>query len=334
MARGLAITDELRMLVEKAIAKGTSNDAIRRIYKISKSSLWRIKNKVKGTPKQERKKPGPKGKLSKAQKLQVRRLLHKSPTLSAADVIGELGLNCCRRTITNELARTGWRNRKYRKAPLLSSSHRLKRLHFVESLLAKRADLTVILYTDEKRFSLDGPDGDKRVWINEIHQCHRPTRIRRQQGGGGVMAWVGFCGQLKTPLVFFDDSIDGETYLNHVKYVIKPWCEAKSVNIGAFQHDNATPHTDHRVTAELKRWNMEVLDWPPNSPDLNPVELVWAALSREVYKRGRQYTSKESLKSAIITAWENLRPSYLDSILTETWKRMVKVLKTHGGKSD
>lgn len=41
---------------------------------------------------------------------------------------------------------------------------------------------------------------------------------------------------------------------------------------GIFQHDNVSTHTAYAVCETLKEIGIEVMDWPPHSPDLNPIK--------------------------------------------------------------
>lgn len=46
-----------------------------------------------------------------------------------------------------------------------------------------------VIFTDESRVTLDGPDGWSKGWI--FRDREPPSRLRRQQGGGGIMIWAG-----------------------------------------------------------------------------------------------------------------------------------------------
>jgi hypothetical protein len=59
------------------------------------------------------------------------------------------------------------------------------------------------------------------------------------------------------------------------------------------QQDNAPIHTAKSNMSRFKSRNINVMDWPALSPDLNPFENLWGILAREVYADGKQYNSKE-----------------------------------------
>ncbi len=52
-----------------------------------------------------------------------------------------------------------------------------------------------------------------------------------------------------------------------------------------FMHDNALIHTGHLIREWLTENRVEVMDWPPYNPDLNPIENLWALLKAEMYKQ-------------------------------------------------
>ena len=65
-----------------------------------------------------------------------------------------------------------------------------------------------------------------------------------------------------------------------------------------FQQDNAQPH----VSKKSKRWLQQklvedrrilLMEWPPNSPDMNPIEHIWDHIKRELHKR---YPDTNTLK--------------------------------------
>ena len=151
-------------------------------------------------------------------------------------------------------------------------------------------DWRTVFFSDEKKFNFDGPDRNMKVWVKEGESKENFFLYRRQQGGGLVMCWVGFCYTFKGPLFFFNGTVNADSYVKHLKNNFLPWYIEQNFKPVYFQHDNAPPHVSQVTKKSLVEWGLDVLKWPANSPDLNPVENLWKLLSDAVYVNGKQYT--------------------------------------------
>ena len=76
------------------------------------------------------------------------------------------------------------------KQPPLGERHKTKRLEWARRYI--KTDFHNVLFTDECRATLDGPDGWSSGWL--LHGCQPEVGIRRQQCGGGVMFWAEIKG--------------------------------------------------------------------------------------------------------------------------------------------
>ena len=100
-----------------------------------------------------------------------------------------------------------------------------------------------------------------------------------------------------------------------------------------FQHDNATPHAAHLTKKYLEEEEIPILEWPPMSPDLNPIENVWANLQRKVYEGGKTYTNTDDLWCTIQDAFFTITKEEVENLYLSMRNQMIKVLEKQGEKT-
>ena len=84
-----------------------------------------------------------------------------------------------------------------------------------------------------------------------------------------------------------------------------------------FQQDNVPAHRSEYTSNWLKNAGFKderVMAWPPNSPDLNPMENLWAIIKRRVYCNGRQFTNLKDLWTAIQEVSVSITPSEISNL--------------------
>ncbi len=75
------------------------------------------------------------------------------------------------------------------------------------------------------------------------------------------------------------------------------------------------------------------MTWPALSPDLNPIENLWAILVRKVYAGGRQFFNIQDLKAEITRRWKEIPLSTLVSLINSMPKRCIEVAVRNGSKT-
>ena len=101
-------------------------------------------------------------------------------------------------------------------------------------------------------------------------------------------------------------------------------------NCTIFMHDGAPCHKSKVVQQFLNSQHINVLDWPGNSPDLNPIENLWALLKTKVSQR--QPSCLEEMRKVIKEVWvHELSPDYCLNLVSSMQRRLQEVIKNKGG---
>ena len=99
-------------------------------------------------------------------------------------------------------------------------------------------------------------------------------------------------------------------------------------------HDNAPAHASKYTRAYLEGKGIagnKIMTWPPQSPDLNPIENLWATIKRRVYPADKQYTSQEQLWEAIKDVCAALEPQEIQNLTSSMDNRLFTVIQKTGG---
>ena len=161
-----------------------------------------------------------------------------------------------------------------------------------------------------------------------IFWCLR-TRSRQIWGRGSVMVLGGISHEVKTPLVVIQGNLTAVRYRDQVLMPhVLPLVNAHNLE---FQHDNARPHVARVCRDFLNQNNVQVLDWPPYSPDLNPIEHLWDALDRRVRKRVNVPNNVAQLQLALIQEWNNIPQRAIDNLVGSMVRRVRAATAARGG---
>ena len=82
------------------------------------------------------------------------------------------------------------------------------------------------------------------------------------------------------------------------------------------------------------RRRMPLLEWPSRSPDLNPMENLWAIMARRVYANNRQYATVDELQRAIWDAFLSVPQEVITNLVNSMPNRMFQLINRNGGLTD
>ena len=200
-----------------------------------------------------------------------------------------------------------------------------KRLTFAKTYIYKDNSFwNRVIFSDESKFNIFGSDCQNYVWRKpntelEIRHLHQTVK----HGSGSVMVWGCMTPSGTGNLIFIDGILDKYRYLNIFKNSLKESaCKLGLFEDFHFQHDNDPKHTA-RIVKELIVCNTpHILITLPRSPDINPIENLWA----EIGKRWNtfQITSKQVFKNKIIEIWNSVECSFTKSLVYSMERRLRK----------
>ncbi|UYV73847.1 IKK1 [Cordylochernes scorpioides] len=185
------------------------------------------------------------------------------------------------RTISRRLVANGLHScRPLRRLPLTPPNRR-QRLEWCRARSTWWTEWHRVVFSDESRFCLSSDSHRVRVWrrrgerSNPAAIVERPTVRQR-----GIMVWGAIAFDSRSPLLRIQGTMTAQRYVNDVlRPVTLPYLQG--VPNALYQQDNARPHTA-RISQQALQ-DVQMLPWPPYSPDLSPIEHVWDIIGRRLH---------------------------------------------------
>uniref|UniRef100_A0A8R1J061 Tc1-like transposase DDE domain-containing protein n=2 Tax=Caenorhabditis japonica TaxID=281687 RepID=A0A8R1J061_CAEJA len=147
--------------------------------------------------------------------------------------------------------------------------------------------------------------------------------------------WRWICDGLGMLLRHFHGSIE-ENCWNHGRYVyqdilentMRPWARANLGRSWVFQQDNDPKHTSGHVANWFRRRRVDLLEWPSQSPDLNPIKHMWEELERRL--NGVRASNANQKFAQLEAAWKSIPMTVVQTILDSMPRRCQAVIDAKG----
>ncbi|CDF32825.1 unnamed protein product [Chondrus crispus] len=278
MPRGKSLTAE-----EKGKTAGLHDAqwSIRRIAKHLGRSAKVVANYLKapelyGTTKRSGRKPT----LSAQAKRPLIREAHKGE-MTSTELVKTLQLPVKSSRVRAILSSTPTlRYMRMARAPMILPRHKIAPESWARDTVTwTPGDWANVVWSDEKKFNLDGPDGFAFYW----HYLRKDRKVfsKRQQGGDLVMVWGAFSGKKKYDLVVLEGKQNALKYIQTLETNLLPFVDQELGPSWTVMQDGAAVHRANRVYEWFEEEELHVMDWPAKSPDLNPIKNLLGDLGKE-----------------------------------------------------
>ncbi|UYV83195.1 hypothetical protein LAZ67_23000141 [Cordylochernes scorpioides] len=229
------------------------------------------------------------------------------------------------RTISRRLVANGLHScRPLRRLPLTPPNRR-QRLEWCRARSTWMTEWHRVVFSDESRFCLSSDSRRVGVWrrrgerSNPAAIVERPTMRQR-----GIMDVESY--DSRSPLLRIQGTMTAQRYVDDVlRPVTLPYLQG--VPNALYQQDNARPHTA-RISQQALQ-DVQMLPWPPSSPDLSPIEHVWDIIGRRLHALP-QPRSEDELWQMVEREWRAIPQDAIRTLIDSLPRRVAACIAVRG----
>ena len=315
---------------------GMSSSAVANRFGVSKRSIERLRLRERQTGSvNDRPRSGRPRKTSFAEDRRIRTIhlmnRFQSASKTASEWAGQQAISW--KTVTRRLKFEGIRCRRPVKKFSLLERHRRARLAWATAhrrwTLHQWRD---IIFSDEKSFSLSKHDGRFRVYRRANERLALPCIPDPGDRRESIMVWGAISTEGRSELIIFNGRVDALRYQNEaLQHGLLPFLRQHNRQM-KFMQDGATPHTAFSTRDWLDNSNVQRFGpWPAKSPDMNPIENLWAEMERRLKERQNTPQNICDLITAVREVWAAIGQDYVRRLVLSMRRRCVSLCDADGG---
>ncbi len=268
--------------------------------------------------------------LSKRQERKLVKQFQVANCLNSTDGVGFIkevtGKDVSNQLVRNVLKKNGITAHKRIKAPEISTKNLKCRKKFYETHKGKTFDsFQNVIFFDESTFPVKASSGG--LWYYRGSQNKIPSKavIRTTKFGNGKLMIFGFITSSGNFKVYkIDGTMNSKKYVSLLEENILDDIVDCGFNLSdvVFMQDNASCHKSKSTMKWFEDHNLNLLEWPPQSPDLNPIENVWNYLETKVRMRQNEIENADDLWKIILEESRKISASFIKKLYKSIPKRI------------
>ena len=225
----------------------------------------------------------------------------------------------------------GWVSSTPHYCQLIREKNKAKRLEWCQKCVNDDERFSDVIWTDECSVQLD----PHRKIISRRKGTPKPLKPRPKHPQK-IHIWGGISMKGPTPLVMFGGILNATRYAVILENGLLPFIQKYYPRGHRLQQDNDPKHRSKFIQSFFARRNVNWWKTPPESPDLNPIELVWGSL--KTYLRNTHFKKEvprnlSSLKEGISNFWKGLTPEICQAYIMHIHTVIPEVIHRGGEAS-
>lgn len=229
----------------------------------------------------------------------------------------------------------GMRSVVKKKKPLLSKFHKKARLNFANLYKEwTEDDWKQVIWSDESKINRLGSDGIKYTWKKKGEGLlDREIIGTKKFGGGNIMVWGCMGWEGVGDMIYVEGRMDADQYVGILDDGLLSSVEKFGMDVEdiIFQQDNDPKHTSKKAKQWFEDQEIQLLEWPAQSPDLNPIEHLWGILKKRIYNYEEEADGVNELWDRAAKAWLEITPEEVQNLIKSMPRRIHAVIKARGG---
>jgi transposase len=302
-----------------------SATTIARKTKVPLSTVHDNLKKLKNNGNLDRKKgSGRKRLITKGHSQAIGQYLRRNNELTAKGISTKIeyerGLKVSDSTINRHLKKLNYKSVLPTGTPMLTEYHKQLRVEWAKK--HKGMNWNRVIFSDESSFQLFR--NTIKRWSKNWKKEKKCVPKNRQK----IHCWGGFSIKGLIGIHTFKRIMDGPYYTVILKNHMLVNAKKQFGTRWTFQQDNDPKHTSKVAKKFFEDENIIIMEWPSNSPDINPIENLWSIIKRRIEKR-KPRNIKE-LETFIIEEWNKIDSQIIMNLVNSMDSRLKAVIEAKG----